>query len=208
MILLKSLKKHRELFSKINQLGNLKVKIEEKTNLNIVKGTIFHNSLTETNDHELTNDLKQENPNVVNAHIFTKFVDGRKINTATAVVTFDCQKLPKQIKYLTYLILNTKQYYPNPTRCVNCYQFEHFHSTEKPCQLQKICGNCSLPYHLSENEKCENQVNCINCNGPHQAWSRNCKFFQDQTLYVKKNDRLQSQLQRSQKYGGKANQNL
>ena len=30
MILLKSLKKHRERFSKINQLGNLKVKVEEK----------------------------------------------------------------------------------------------------------------------------------------------------------------------------------
>ena len=184
-ILLKSLKKHREQFSKINLLGNIKVIIEEKTNLNIVKGTIFHNSLTETNDQELTNDLKQDNPNIVNAHIFTKFVDGRKMNTATAVVTFDCQKLPKQIKYLTYLILNTKQYYPNPTRCVNCYQYGHFHSTENPCKLQKICGQCSQPYHLANpTDLCDNNIKCCNCGGPHQAWSRNCPVYKEQCLYV------------------------
>ena len=185
-ILFKSPKKNREIICETKLIGKTKCKIYEKTQFNTCKGTIFHHSLRETTDEELTEDLKRDNPNVVEAHIFTKIVNGQKIKSPSAVVTFDNINIPQQVIYLNYNILKTKKYYPNPTRCSNCFQYEHYHTTLKPCQFQKICGSCSLPYHLSGNEICQNQINCINCNGPHQAWSRNCKAFLDQTLYVKK----------------------
>ena len=46
--------------------------MREKLNLIISRGTIFHPSIKDFNDEELTNDLKNDNPNIVSAHIFQK----------------------------------------------------------------------------------------------------------------------------------------
>ena len=182
----KSIKKFREQILKTDSLGSKKCKITEVTKLNYVKGTIFHPSLTETTDEELLEDLQRDNVNIKDCHIFTKFVNGRKINTQNAVVTFDSLNLPPQVVYLKFTILRTRQYYPNPTRCSVCWRYEHFSTNEKPCLLPKTCGNCSEPFHLAgPNDKCTKQPKCSNCKGPHSAWSRTCPLFVNQADVIK-----------------------
>ena len=183
--LIQTEKKNREKLKNIQNLGKIKCKIIECVKKNCSKGIIHHPSLTDTNNDELLNDLKEDNENIVDAHIFTKKVSGVDVNTQTAVITFDSTELPKQVKYLKYNIIKTKVYYPNPTRCTQCFQYEHFHTAERPCTFQKICGHCSMPYHLTNpTDKCRNNINCANCQGPHEAWSRKCPEYQNQARYV------------------------
>ena len=154
-------------------------------NKNSTKGIVHHPSFEDTNDQELLNDLQEDNENILSVHIFNRKINGISVNSQTALITFDSTELPKQIKYLRFNILKTKTYYPNPMRCAQCFQYEHFHSAEKPCTFQKICGHCSQPYHLSNpTDKCRNSINCVNCQGPHEAWSRKCPEYQNQTRYV------------------------
>ena len=183
--LIQSEKKNRDKLINIHRLGNIKCSIIECINKNSTKGIVHHPSFTDSNNKELLEDLKQDNPNIINAHIFTKKVGGSNVNTSTAVITFDSTELPQKIKYLRYNSISVKQYYPKPTQCYNCWQFEHFSSAARPCTLQRVCGNCSQPHHLNNpSDKCEKEINCTNCQGPHQAWSRKCPEYLDQARYV------------------------
>ena len=184
--LIQTEKKNREKIKNIQNLGKIKCNIIECVKKNCSKGIIHHPSLADSNNDELLNDLKDDNENIVDAHIFTKKVGGVDVNTQTAVITFDSIELPKQVKYLKYNIIKTKQYYPNPIRCTQCFQYEHFHTAERPCPFQKVCGHCSMPYHLTNpTDKCQNNINCANCQGPHEAWSRKCPEYDNQKQYVK-----------------------
>ena len=183
--LIQSEKKNRDKLINIHRLGNIKCSIIECINKNSTKGIVHHPSFTDSNNEELLEDLKQDNPNIINAHIFTKKVGGSNVNTSTAVITFDSTELPQKIKYLRYNSISVKQYYPKPTQCYNCWKFEHFSSAARPCTLQRVCGNCSQPHHLNNpSDKCEKEINCTNCQGPHQAWSRKCPEYLDQARYV------------------------
>ena len=183
--LIKSEKKNRDKLKNIKNLGNIKCHIVDCVNKNSTKGIVHHPSFEDTNDQELLNDLQEDNENILSVHIFNRKINGISVNSQTALITFDSTELPKQIKYLSFNILKTKTYYPNPMRCAQCFQYEHFHSAEKPCTFQKICGYCSQPYRLNNPaDKCENSINCVNCQGPHEAWSRKCPEYQNQTRYV------------------------
>lgn len=184
--LIQTEKKNREKLKNIKNLGKIKCNIIECVKKNCSKGIIHHPSLTESNNDELLSDLQDDNENIMDAHIFTKKVGGINMNTQTAVITFDSTELPKQVKYLKYTIIKTKMYYPNPIRCTQCFQYEHYHTAERPCTFQKICGHCSMPYHLTNpTDKCQNNINCANCQGPHEAWSRKCPEYDNQKQYVK-----------------------
>ena len=185
-ILFQSLKKHRQDLCSKNLLGNIPCVIKERIKLNTVKGTINHHSISETNEADLLEDLKSDNSHIVDVFIFKKFSRelNKKINTSSAVVTFDLLSLPPQIKYLKYTILKTRLYYPNPMRCLNCYRYGHLNTRDRPCSEQKICGKCSDLYHLNENEICTRPTNCSNCNGAHEAWSIKCPKFKDEKRKV------------------------
>ena len=185
-ILLQTLKKHREDLNAKKQLGNIPCIFKERLKLNTVKGTINHPSISETNDTELLEDLKQENKHIVDAFIFKKFnrEQNTKVNTTSAVITFDLLSLPPEVKYLKYTILKTRIYYPNPMRCFNCYRFGHTNTRDRPCSEQRLCGKCGDRYHLNQDETCTRQINCSNCNGAHEAWSIKCPVFKDEKRKV------------------------
>ena len=181
VILFRSLKKHRDELCSKKQLGNIRCVINERQNLNTVKGTINHPSIAETNEEELLEDLRNDNKNIVSVFIFKKFSSERneKVNTTSAVVTFDTITLPPQVIYLKYTILKTILFYPNPMRCHKCFKYGHLNMRDRPCAQQPICGKCGGICHLNHpTEKCTNSTNCSNCNGPHEAWSTKCPVFQ------------------------------
>ena len=181
VILFRSLKKHRDELCSKKQLGNIRCVINERQNLNTVKGTINHPSIAETNEEELLEDLRNDNKNIASVFIFKKFSSERneKVNTTSAVVTFDTITLPPQVTYLKYTILKTRLFYPNPMRCHKCFKYGHLNMRDRPCAQQPICGKCGGIYHLNNpTEKCTNSTNCSNCNGPHEAWSTKCPVFQ------------------------------
>ena len=151
-----------------------------------MKGTINHASISETNDIELLEDLKQENKHIVDAFIFKKFnrEQNTKVNTTSAVITFDLLSLPPEVKYLKYNILKTRTYYPNPMRCFNCYKYGHTNTRNRPCSEQRLCGKCGDRYHLNQDETCTRQINCSNCNGAHEAWNIKCPIFEEEKRKV------------------------
>ena len=185
VILFRSLKKHRDELCSKKQLGNIRCIINERQNLNTVKGTINHPSIAETNEEELLEDLRNDNKNIASVFIFKKFSSERneKMNTTSAVVTFDTITLPPQVIYLKYTILKTRLFYPNPMRCHKCFKYGHLNMRDRPCAQQPICGKCGGIYHLNNpTEKCTNSTNCSNCNGPHEAWSTKCPVFQTEKI--------------------------
>ena len=74
----KSIKKYRDEIIITTTLGNKKCKINEIDKLNHVKGIINHTAFSETTNDQLFEDLKSENPNIVNVHIFSKFDKEKK----------------------------------------------------------------------------------------------------------------------------------
>lgn len=58
-----------------------------------------------------------------------------------------------------------------PIQCYNCQEIGH---KAYACKKQQLCGKCAGKAH--HHKECIAEVpKCANCNGPHEAYSRNCK---------------------------------
>ena len=174
----------------IQQINNIPVKVEEAFAMNQTKVTIKHSDIiTYTND-ELMNDLKAKNEEVVSVEIQTKWENNVQRNSEYAVVTLDKVYSEEQLKtkrlYLFWDSLKLQLYLPPPRRCKICWSFDHFSSKSRPCKSPRICGNCTMDYHLPErtNETCQNQRQCLNCGSKdHPAWSRDCEKYRKEQSY-------------------------
>ena len=175
---------------KIQQINNIPIKIEEAWSMNQTKVTIKHATIeTYTND-ELLNDLKDKNEEVVAVEIQTRWVNNVQRNSEYAIVTLDKVFSELQLKTMRLNLfwepLKVQLYLPPPRRCKICWSFDHFSSKSKPCNSPRICGNCTMDYHLPEktNETCQNQRKCLNCGSKdHPAWSRDCETYRKEQTY-------------------------
>ena len=90
--------------------------------------------------------------------------------TNTYVLTFNTPILPKKIK-VAFLFVNVEVYIPNPLRCYQCQVFGHH---EDCCMKKPTCGNCGGERHCNDDRNCKNTAKCVNCNGNHPVFSRDC----------------------------------
>ena len=91
-------------------------------------------------------------------------------STSTYVLTFNTPILPKKIK-VAFLSVNVEVYIPNPLRLYQCQVFGHH---EDYCMKKPICGNCGGERHCNDDRNCKNTAKCVNCNGNHPVFSRDC----------------------------------
>lgn len=96
------------------------------------------------------------------------------VQTRTLIATFKLPQIPQKVR-LGFLSLEVRPYIPNPLRCFGCQRYGH---SSRICRNPPVCGFCSLDEHAPE--KCQQQIQCLNCKGSHPSWSRECKRFKEE----------------------------
>ena len=139
-----------------------------ETNHGRSKGVIRCPELRPCSDKEIIDNLTDQGVTGVRNVSVRK--NGVLKSTNTYVLTFNTPILPKKIK-VAFLSVNIEVYIPNPLRCYQCLVFGHH---EDYCMKKPICGNCGGERHCNDDRNCKNTAKCVNCNGNHPVFSRDC----------------------------------
>lgn len=147
----------------------VQVEVTEHPTLNQSKGIATSSDFQYLNDTDILDGLKDQN--VTEIKRLQRKVNGEFINTNTIIFTFRKQQIPEKI-YLGYQTVTVRQYVPYPLRCINCLRLGHKASD---CKNDRICALCAQTFHGEE--KCLGNTKCINCDQPHNSWSKDCPKF-------------------------------
>ena len=172
---------------KIIQMKSLtpevRVDVQEHNSLNISKGTFYTRDISMLNDNEILVELKDSNPSITEIRRLKKRDTTTKKLTnedlGVYIVTFNTTELPEKI-LLGFQYLSVRPYIPFPLRCFKCFKFGH--TSEKFEQINKVCPHCSEADHTvigvhGERAKCERTAKCVNCNQPHNSFSKECVIY-------------------------------
>ncbi|XP_044741119.1 uncharacterized protein LOC123302309 [Chrysoperla carnea] len=160
-----------EYLLKMTQLGEFEVDIKPHGTLNSSKGVIVCRDLLNSTIEEIREGLKLQG--VLDVRRMTTKRDGKVMETATYLLTFNTPNLPKTFKAAIHR-LEVRPYIPAPMRCFKCQRFGH---TASRCTKEEICV-CGKAVH--DGTDCPQPVSCINCGGPHNARSRNCPVYKQE----------------------------
>jgi len=153
------------------------VVVEPHPTLNSSKGIVFSRELVDCSVEELKEELKNEL--VTDVVRITRFENNVQTPTTGIILTFASPNAPKKIK-AGYLSLSVRPYFRNPQRCFKCQKFGH---SSKGCAGPEICSRCSVTGH--DGKECTNEEHCANCKGEHQASSKNCRVYIEETDILK-----------------------
>jgi hypothetical protein len=141
--------------------------------MNTKKGVIRCPAFRGIKEEEIVEDLEPEG--VVGAQKIMFKRDGKSLESATIILTFDCSVLPKEIK-AGYLNIKVEPYIPNPLRCFQCNKFGH---PKDRCKRKACCARCGSLEHTSDAE-CKNTPHCVNCDGEHSSFSKDCPKWKEE----------------------------
>ena len=161
---------HSSSLLKTNKIANIPVKITPHKSLNSSKGIIKNPELKYCTETEIHEELKQYGVTSVKKISIKR--DNKTIPTGTHILTFDIPTLPSSVK-IASLNIKVETYIPNPLRCFCCQKFGHHQSK---CTRKPICPKCGEDGHPEED--CSSPVKCVNCEGAHPAFSRQCPKWQ------------------------------
>ena len=164
---------------KTTKIFDLKVKVSLHQSLNSSKGVIRCPELHPCSDKEIIDNLTDQGVTGVRNVKVRK--NGVLKSTNTYVLTFNTPILPKKIK-VAFLSVNVEVYIPNPLRCYQCQVFGHH---EDYCMKKPICGNCGGERHCNDDRNCKNTAKCVNCNGNHPVFSRDCPTWKKEKAILK-----------------------
>ena len=143
--------------------------MEVQPTLNLCKSVVTHEDFTSESEDDLKSFSEPES--VVNVHRICRKVYSIFVPSTTLILTFDKPLLPAHI-HCGYFNLRVRQYVPNSLRCFKCQTFGY---TQEHCISQAICVSCGENTH---SPPCKSSCHCVNCNGPHSSYSRDCPKFQ------------------------------
>ena len=156
-----SSKEQSEKLSRLYNIGSNAVKAEPHRSLNSSKCVITNREFAYCSTEDLVEEFRS-----------IGVISARKLGTrGTVLLTFGKPSYPPEIKFF-YQRIRTREYLPNPLRCYKCNRFGH---TSKACRSEETCQLCSRLGH--PRDQCKNEKLCINCNGAHDAGSRECPKF-------------------------------
>ena len=148
---------------------------------NSCTGTISGRELRALTDGEII-ELQNDNNGIIDCFHFPWTNRETKVreNSNTVCLTFDSKILPTHV-HIAYIRYPVSRHIPNPMRCYRCQAYGH---TNRKCPKETkgepgICAKCSDPSH--NDKDCpvtdSKSFKCINCQGSHAAWSRDCPKF-------------------------------
>lgn len=154
----------------LNEVREYKVSVTPHRSLNSTQGVISEDDLLEIPTDEIAEGLSGQG--VVSVRRITLRRDGEERHTKHLVLTFDSTTLPQTVK-AGYLNCRVRPYIPNPRRCFRCQRFGHGTAS---CRGKATCAKCARTDHPTDN--CGNNTTiCVNCQGPHPAYSRSCPVW-------------------------------
>ena len=167
--------KHAENLMKLTRFFEIPAKCYPHTSLNTSRGIIRCPDLAGVSEEEIVSNLADQN--VTAARRITIFRDNVRRNTNTIVLTFNTSILPRVLK-VGYLKVPVDMYIPNPLQCYACFKFGHH---ERKCKLYRgdeLCRRCGITSYTHHDEnKCTNEIKCVNCGEDHPSTSRTCKIW-------------------------------
>jgi len=164
---------------KVSPPGSNNRKPQNPSGEKLSKGIIFGVPLSLTDE-----DIIEETTSS-SVRRLTKFINGKRENTETVVLTFT--QLPERVN-IGFRSYRVKPYIPLPFRCTNCQKFGHSHNS---CNKGVVCPRCSGNHTFAECTQKDNPK-CSNCNGDHSAaWSGCPKYVQiKQSLKVSVTEKI------------------
>lgn len=157
----------------MQRLANLTIKVSAHRSLNSCQGVISDPDLADLTEDEILEGLQEENVTAVRRIMIRR--NDIDIPTNHLVLTFNSTKLPESLK-LGYVVHRVRPYIPNPRRCFKCQRFGH---TLQSCRGKETCAKCASTDHHAISCAAQ-EVKCVNCAGPHPAYSRKCQKFQNE----------------------------
>ncbi|XP_077549823.1 uncharacterized protein LOC144162958 isoform X1 [Haemaphysalis longicornis] len=153
------------------RLADLDIRVTPHRSLNSSQGVISETDLLNETDADLLAGLKDQGVTAVRRITIRR--DDKEIPTKHIILTFDRAILPQYIN-AGFIRCSIRPYIPNPRRCFKCQRFGHGTNS---CRGRTTCAKCAAHDHPSENCSAET-LTCVNCGGPHAAYSRKCEKFQ------------------------------
>ncbi|KAG7189882.1 hypothetical protein KM043_018857, partial [Ampulex compressa] len=156
---------------KLRKFHEFDVEVIPHATLNHSKGVITCSDLLNCSEDEILQGLKPQG--IINVKRILSKREGTLVPTASHILTFNKDTLPKNVK-AGFHHLTVKPYFPPPMRCYNCQRYGH---TATRCTKSQICicGN-----QLHQGTPCPVPIICIHCNGNHPASSRLCPAYKEE----------------------------
>ena len=153
------------------------VKTAPYANVEMCYAKIYAPEFAEDDLESLTNMLAESGVKSIRK----LYKDPQKGKIPLYVLAFEGTKCPERIT-VGYSIYNLEPYYPSPMRCTNCNKLRH---TARNCTVkEKRCSKCGMGGHLRAECK-SNEPRCANCRQGHDAWSRDCPYYQTELAVCK-----------------------
>ena len=159
--------KQFNLLSQIQDIDNIPVKIQERSNY--TKGVISGVPV-DISEEEILEAL--QNQKVKQATRMTKKnkeQGDQKIPLKTVILSFETNKLPEDVQ-IWYQNFQVKPYIPPIKRCFNCQRLRH---TANACQAKQRCVRCGGPHAFKDCDRKDKPV-CVRCNEQHSAAYKGC----------------------------------
>ena len=148
------------------KLVDCPIRVSAHRSLNQARGVMRCPDLRDCSLEEILENLQAQQVTDVKRISVTR--DGERKPTNTYILTFNLPKLPTAVK-VGYLYVPLEVYVPNPLRCFKCQQFGHH---KDKCRRNPACAKCGKEDHDEAN--CDQPLHCVNCQGSHAAFSKNC----------------------------------
>ena len=164
--------KHSLQLLRTTSLAGVKVECTPHRSLNSCKGVVRSYESIECSDEELKEWLAPQG--VTDVHRVTTRKTGILKPTPVLFLTFSGNKLPSSVT-VGFENCRVSVYVPNPLRCFKCQAFGHHKNT---CKKPERCSKCgSTEHHNSQETPCTSEAKCVNCDGNHASYSRDCPVW-------------------------------
>lgn len=170
-------KQQSDALLKQNSLADLTVTVTPHRSLNSIQGVISeHELLTET-ESDLLDGLRGQGVTALRRITIRR--GGEEIKTKHIVLTFNRTTLPESV-HAAFISCRVRPYVPNPRRCFKCQRYGHGTQT---CRGRLTCAKCSDHDHAAD-DCSSKEAKCVNCHGPHAAYSRSCDTFKKEKQII------------------------
>ena len=161
----------------MTQIDEFSVKVSPHRSLNTRRGVAkFGRAAMGMSNEEFRDALNfsprnTDMPFVAEAYRASVNKNSRKQQTGTFFLRFQVTTLAKKNTAGLWTVL----YVPSPRRCFRCQKSGH---DSKICRaIEEVCQTCATLGHSKDTCPYSDNPNCLNCKGPHTAFSRDCPRF-------------------------------
>jgi type II secretory pathway pseudopilin PulG len=156
----------------MDTFNGIPVKVQVHRTLNTCRGVITNYDLLYVSDEEIKSEMASQG--VIDCRRLKTKRNGELINSTSVILTFSRDTLPEKV-FVGYESVSVRPFIPSPMRCFQCQRFGHIATR---CEGKATCPRCGREKH--DGDACTSAPFCVNCEGPHPVYSRDCPKMKDE----------------------------